>query len=118
MRERWPPYPHTICRSVTVAEQVIAVCPFRRLDATHCFARGNYRAPAHIQEMRDQRFNILHRVFFDGGSGQRVIRLIISFRHIVETLLYNPETLLHFFYPYDRTVKAIAILCDGNIKVE
>ena len=63
-----------------------------------------------------QGFDILHGFFFAGRRRQRMIRLIVTRRHVIQTLLDNPETLAHFLNPDRAAVVTIPVDCDGNVK--
>ena len=57
-------------------DQVVAVVALGGLDADVGLARRNHRPPAHAQEVRDERFDVVHRPLLERRRGQRMRRLV------------------------------------------
>src|SRR5688500_10744087 len=116
MRKGWSSYPHPIRRSVPIADSVIAIRPFSALDTTHRFSWRDYRSPANIQEVSDEGFNILHRVFLDRWRSERVVSLVIAGWHVLQALFDDPQALPHLCHAHHSAIVTITILCDWDFK--
>src|SRR5262245_33114085 len=117
MREGRRPYACAVRNRAPVAYQIVAVVAFGGLDGSQCFAYRHHRSPAHAQEVRDQRFDVVHRAVLHWGSSQRVIRFIGTLRHMVHALLDNQQALAHLLDMHRRPVIAIAVFARWNVKL-
>src|SRR5262249_8741622 len=101
-----------------VAHEVVAVVPLRRLNGAQSLSGWYHRAPAHAQEMSDERFDVVHGPRFHRRCGQRVIPFLGTFRHVVDALLDDAQALSHLFYTYEGARIAIAGLRSGNVELK
>src|SRR6185312_11029790 len=101
-----------------VADQIVAVETLGGLDADARFARRNDRPPAHIEEMCDESFDVVHRMVFEGRRGQRMPRLVGTLRHVLEALPHDTQALAHFLDAHCRAVVAVAMAAGRNLEFE
>src|ERR1700733_13553100 len=118
MRKGRSPYACAIRNRASVAHQVIPVVPLGTLNCAERLAYRHYRTPAHAQEMRDQRLNIVHGARFHRGRGQMVIRLVRPFGHILHALIDDAEALPHLLNANHRAVVAIAAFSSWNVELK
>src|SRR5512135_3840789 len=91
--ERGRPDAEPVRQNSAVADQVIAVSALGRLDPVEGLSRRDDRAPAHAQEMPDQRLDVGERPLLERRSRQRVPRLIVPGGHVLDALLDDPQAL-------------------------
>src|SRR5665647_3136706 len=70
MRKRRRPDASPVGHRAAVTDQIVAVEALGGLDADAGLAGRYHWPPAHIQEMRDEGFDVVHRVVFEGRRGQ------------------------------------------------
>ena len=113
MREGWRADAGAVRFCSAVADQVVAVVAFGRLDLDERLAGRDDRSPAHVQKMVDQGLDVVHRVFFERGRCQRVVGFVRASRHIVHALLDDAQALAHLLDTHHGPVVAIAVLAVG-----
>src|SRR5665213_3086815 len=101
-----------------VADQIVAVETLGGLDADARFARRDDWPPAHIEEMCDEGFDVVHRMVFEGRRGQRMPRLVGTLRHVLEALPHNAQALAHLLDAHGSAVVAVAVLAGWNVEFE
>src|ERR1041385_8900526 len=69
MRKRWGADSSAIRNRTAIADQVIAVISFSRLDRPKSFARRHDRPPTHAQKVCDQGLDVVHRMVLDRRCG-------------------------------------------------
>src|SRR5215475_1877559 len=118
MREGRRPYACAVRDRAPVAYKIVAVVAFGGLDGSQCFAYRHHRSPAHAQEVRDQRFDVVHRAVLHWGSSPRVIRFIGTLRHMVHALLDNPQALAHLLDAHRSAVVTVAHPPGRDVELE
>src|SRR5262245_63422345 len=68
--------------------------------------------------MGDQGFDVVHRSSFHRWCGQRMIRFVRPFWHVLDALLDDTQALSHLLDSYGRAAVAIASVRGGNVELE
>src|SRR5665213_2495044 len=97
-----------------VADQIVAVETLGGLDTDAGLARRDDRPPAHIEEMCDEGFDVVHRMVFEGRRGQRVSRLIGTLGHVLEALPHDAQALAHLLNAHGGAVVTVAVTAGWN----
>src|SRR6185312_12520577 len=118
MRKRRRPDAGPIRHRAAVTDQIVAVETLGGLDADAGLARRYHWAPAHIQEMCDEGFDVVHRMVFERWRGQRMPRLVGTLRHVLEALPHDAQTLAHLLDAHCRAVVTVAVTAGWNVEFE
>src|SRR6185437_1371826 len=118
MWKRRRPDPRPIGHRASVTDQIVAVETLGGLDADAGFAGRYYRTPTYIQKMRDEGFDVVHRMVFERRRGQRMPRFVRAFWHVLETLPHDAQTLPHLLDAHGGAVVTVAMVTGRNVELE
>src|SRR5690606_603776 len=118
MRERRRADPQPIRDRAAVADRVVPVGALRALDVEMTLAGRHDRTPADVDEVMDQRLDVVHRAILDRRRRERVPRLVVAGRHVLDALLDDAQALADLLGAHGAAVEAIAVLGDWDVELE
>ncbi|MNG06442.1 hypothetical protein D3C84_896810 [compost metagenome] len=68
--------------------------------------------------MGDQGFDVLQRAFFRRRRGQRMVRLVRAFRHVLQALVDDADALAHLFHADHAAVVGVAVVGQRHFELE
>src|SRR5690606_5757459 len=118
VRETGRPDPGAVAHGAAVAGQVVAVDALGRLDHLQGLIGRHHRPPGDLEEVGDQRLDVLERSLLRRRRGQRVVRLVRAFGHVVQALLDDAQAFAHLAHLDHAAVVGIAIGRQRHLELE
>src|SRR5512147_524970 len=118
MRERRRADARPVRHGASVAHEIVAVVPFRSLDAHERLSGWDHGPPAHAQEVVDERLDVMHGTFLARRRSERMVRLVGSRRHVLHALPDDAEALPDLFDADYAPVVTVAVNSRGDVELE